>query len=258
MPNSAKLKAKSLKTSKIAKSTSLKKVSSAKTGRLTVEVYSVTGRKAGTMTLPKEFFGAEVNDRLMAQAVRVYLANQRLGTANTKTRGEVKGSSRKIYRQKGTGRARHGAKSAPIFVGGGVAHGPRMRDYSLTLPQKMRKAALASALSLKASSGEIKVLSGLGKTPPKTKIMAQLFSKMTDDKKQKERTLLIASETPKNLENVYRAGRNIKNVEITAVKLLNTYEVLKHKNLLFMKEAVEVLARPTSNTASANAVKRDK
>jgi len=264
MPNKIANSKKQIVNSKTKKTVRVKKSmaktvrSSAARGSLSAPLYDAKGAKHGTFALPKEIFGAKINQPLMAQAVRVYLANQRQGNANTKTRGEVTLTTAKWYRQKGTGRARHGAKSAPIFVGGGVAHGPRMRDYSLTLPQKMRKAALASALSLKASSGEIKVLSGLGKTPPKTKIMAQLFSKMTDDKKQKERTLLIASETPKNLENVYRAGRNIKNVEITAVKLLNTYEVLKHKNLLFMKEAVEVLARPTSNTASANAVKRDK
>ncbi|MBI2621881.1 MAG: 50S ribosomal protein L4 [Candidatus Levybacteria bacterium] len=221
-------------------------------------MYDAKGAKHGTFALPREVFGAKINQPLMAQAVRVYLSNQRVGSANTKTRGEVSLTTAKWYRQKGTGRARHGAKSAPIFVGGGVAHGPRARDYSLALPKKMKKAALRSALSLKASAGEIKVLSGLTKIEPKTKNIAKIFAKVTDDKNQKKRILLITSEAQKDLENVYRAGRNIKNVEITAARLLNTYEVLKHKNLLFMKEAVEVLARSTSNTASANAVKRTK
>ena len=111
-------------------------------------VYDTKGNLAESIVLPKEIFDVKVNDPLMAQAVRVYLANQRRGTVKTKSRGEVKISTRKIYRQKGTGRARHGAASAPIFVGGGIAFGPRQRDYSLKLNQKMKKAALFIQLSL--------------------------------------------------------------------------------------------------------------
>lgn len=227
-------------------------------GSLSAPMYDSKGAKHGTFALPREIFGAKINNALMAQAVRVYLANQRQGSANTKTRGEVLLTTAKWYRQKGTGRARHGAKSAPIFVGGGVAHGPRTRDFSLNLPQKMRKAALRSALSLKAQSGEIKVLSGLTKITPKTKVMSEILEKITDDSSKGRKVLLVTSAAPKDLENVYRAGRNIKNVEILNARLLNTYEVLKHKNLLFMKESVEVLsAASTSNVAAANAVKRN-
>src|SRR3972149_950729 len=101
---------------------------------LKLSVYNMAGKSVETLILPKEIFGAEINTHLMTQAVRVYLANQRRGTVKTKSRGEVNISTRKIYRQKGTGRARHGAASAPIFVGGGVAFGPKPRDYSLKLP----------------------------------------------------------------------------------------------------------------------------
>lgn len=210
-------------------------------GGLSAPMYDVKGAKAGSMDLPKEVFGAKINDVLMAQAVRVYLANQRQGNAHTKTRGEVTGSTKKIYRQKGTGNARHGGKRAPIFVKGGVAHGPRVKDFSLTMPQKMRKAALLSALSQRAKDGEVIVLSGLTKMEPKTKNMASLFLKVTTDKKAKSRYLLVTSSSSKDLGNVYKAGRNIKNVEILSANLLNTYEVLKYKNLLFMKESIEFL-----------------
>lgn len=211
-------------------------------GSLSAPMYNVKGAKHGTFALPKEVFGAKINKPLMAQAVRVFLANQRLGTANTKSRGEINLTSAKWYRQKGTGRARHGAKSAPIFVGGGVAHGPTKRDFSLNLPQKMKRAALLSALSLKAKDGEIRVLSGLAKIEPKTKNMFGLVKKITrDDKSGKAKVLLVTSAAPKDLENVYRAGRNIRNMEILSANLLNTYEVLKYRNLFFMKESIEIL-----------------
>lgn len=213
---------------------------SAKAVSLSAPVFSLTGLKSGTVALPKEVFGVKINKALMAQAVRVYLANQRLGTVSTKSRGEVDGSSRKIYKQKGTGRARHGGIRAPIFVKGGVAHGPKPRDYSLKLPQKMKRAALLSALSQKLQDGEIKVLTGLEKIDAKTKIMDSLIKKVSEQGQQK-RTLLITSANPKDLGNVYKASRNIKNVEVLNAQFLNAYEVLKHKNLLLMKEAIAVL-----------------
>lgn len=216
--------------------------STVKTAGLSAPMFDVKGAKNGTFALPKEVFGVKINNALMAQAVRVYLANQRLGTAVTQTRGEVTGSTKKIYRQKGTGGARHGGKRAPIFVKGGTAHGPKLRDFSLNMPQKMKKAALLSALSQRATDGDIKILSGVTKIEAKTKNMFQLVSKVTEDKKGKNRVLLITSANPKDIPNVYQASRNIKNVEIINAKLLNVYEVLKHKNLLFMKESVEALA----------------
>ncbi len=220
-------------------------------GKLSVPVYDSKGAKAGSISLPKEIFGAKINQALMSQAVRVYLANQRQGTAATQTRGEVTGSTKKIYRQKGTGNARHGGKRAPIFVKGGVAHGPHPKDYGLSFPKKMRKAALISALSMRAESGDIKVLSGLTKLEPKTKMMNGLLTKISDSKSKKNSVLIVASDVPKKLPNVYRAGKNIQNVQITSANLLNTYEVLKYKNLLFMKESLEVLAPLNSVKRSA-------
>ncbi len=220
---------------------SIRQAQDKKVGGLSAAMYDVKGAKAGTFSLPKEVFGAKINNILMAQAVRVYLANQRQGNAHTKSRNAITLTTAKWYRQKGTGRARHGAQSAPIFVGGGVAHGPKTHDFSLSLPKKMRKAALISALSQKAKDGEIIVLSGFEKVEPKTKNMNDVLNKITTDTKRKASVLIVASGAPKNLPNIFKASRNIKNVDIISADLLNTYEVLKHKNVLVMKESIEVI-----------------
>ncbi|PIZ98128.1 MAG: 50S ribosomal protein L4 [Candidatus Levybacteria bacterium CG_4_10_14_0_2_um_filter_35_8] len=192
------------------------------------------------MNLPKEIFGAKINKVLLAQAVRVYLANQRKGTHSTKTRGEVEGSTAKIYRQKGTGRARHGSKRAPIFVKGGVVFGPKPRDYSLKLPKKMRRLALFSSLTTKKDEGKIVVLSGLEKIEAKTNKMADVVKNLNLEEKNKK-ILLITPDTINAFENVYKATRNLKGVSIVSAKMLNTYEVLNSKTVLLMKASIEVL-----------------
>jgi len=246
MPSNQKPKAKKISVKKTEVKSASKpneKVKTKVTSKtsLSAPMYDVKGTKNGTFALPKEVFGAKINDVLMAQAVRVYLANQRQGNAHTKTRGEIDLTKAKWYRQKGTGRARHGAKSAPIFVGGGVAHGPRKHSFSLVLPKKMRRVSLVSALSQKAKDGEITVLSGFTKIEPKTKIMNQVLIKITEDPKNKKKILFVTSGSSKDLPNVFRAGKNIKNLELMSANLLNTYEVLKYKNLFMMKESVDVL-----------------
>ncbi len=204
-------------------------------GSLTVSVYDVKGKSAGTLTLPVELFGQEINQKLLAQAVRVYRANQRQGTAKTKTRGEVSYSTRKLWKQKGTGRARHGGRGAPLFVKGGTAHGVKLRDYSLSLSKNMKKAALISALSSKVA--EIKVVKGFEKIEQKTKIVASAFDTMG----------LMATKTlfvlPKDLENVYKAARNIKGVTVTVADRLTTYDILQTKTLVFMQESIGVLEK---------------
>ncbi|MBI3070275.1 MAG: 50S ribosomal protein L4 [Candidatus Levybacteria bacterium] len=216
-----------------------KKAKVAKRNSLIVDVYDLKGKVVEKIELPKEVFGAKINNQLMAQAVRVYLANQRKGTVSTKTRGEVKGSTRKIYRQKGTGRARHGSIRAPIFVGGGVVFGPKPRDYSLNLPKKMKRAALTSALSEKLKAGEVKVVKGLEAISPKTKAMVSVLEKLGLNTKNKN-ILLILSETQ---DNIKRAARNIRGVEIDLVNQLNTYEVLRSKALLLMKQSIETIRK---------------
>ncbi len=230
----------------VVKKTSVKSVKKAivrelpKQTGLKLKVYSPSARSTETLTLPKEIFGSQINKPLMAQAVRVYLANQRRGTAKTKSRGEVNISTRKIYRQKGTGRARHGAKSAPIFVGGGVALGPKPRDYSLKLSQKMKQKALFSSLSAKVKDGEIILVSNLTKIEPKTKNMVLLLNKLQLNGKNKN-ILLVTPRPTKDFENVVKASRNIEDISIMPSNLLNTYEVLKAKKILLMKEAIDVL-----------------
>ncbi len=205
-----------------------------KTTGLSVPVYTLSGRASGTMSLPKDVFGAKVNQTLLAQAVRVYSANEARLPGSTKKRGEVHGTTAKMYKQKGTGRARHGAKTAPLFVGGGVAFGPKPRKNNLSLPQKMRKSALISALSDKAQEKNIFAITGLDKATGKTKEVANLIEKVAS----KQSTLIITGE---KLENFSRAAKNIHGVSVVPVNLINAYEVLRHQVLLLTKEGVEKL-----------------
>ncbi|PIY93872.1 MAG: 50S ribosomal protein L4 [Candidatus Levybacteria bacterium CG_4_10_14_0_8_um_filter_35_23] len=252
----SKIKKAEVKTvkSKVEKKTVEKPVvkSVQKAKGLKVEVLDLKGKVIESMNLPKEIFGAKINKVLLAQAVRVYLANQRKGTHSTKTRGEVEGSTAKIYRQKGTGRARHGSKRAPIFVKGGIVFGPKPRDYSLKLPKKMRRLALFSSLTAKKDEGKIIVLSGLEKIEAKTNKMADVVKNLKLEGKNKK-VLLVTPDTINAFENVYKAGRNLKGVSIISAKMLNTYEVLNAKTLLLMKTSIEVLENTFLNPPSRKA-----
>lgn len=205
-----------------------------KAKKLSADVFDLSGKVIEQIALPQEVFGAKINKVLIAQAVRVYRANQRLGTASTKTRGEVEGSTRKIYRQKGTGRARHGSVRAPIFVHGGIVGGPKPRDYSLKMPKKMKKAALFGSLSDKYAVSKISIVDGFAKIEPKTKIFVEFIEK-TKLSEKKNKLLLI---TTGAVDNVKRAARNVEGVTIANVSTLNTHDVLNNKQLLFMKEAI--------------------
>jgi len=202
------------------------------------DLLDINGKKVGTINLPREIFAAEVSPALMAQAVRVYLANQRKAHPKTKTRAEVNRTKAKWYRQKGTGRARHGSRAAPIFVGGGVAHGPTgEQNYQLKMPKKMKKAALFSALTSKFKEKEILVVKGLEKIEPKTKKMAEFLTK-SKIQSTKSKILLVL---PKMLENIILAGRNLENFEISYSADLNTYQVLASDKLIFLPESVDKL-----------------
>lgn len=208
-------------------------VRSRKSDSLSVPAYTLAGRESGTLALPKEIFGQKVSKSLLTQAVRVYATNQKSLPGSTKTRGEVEGSTAKIYRQKGTGRARHGAIRAPIFVGGGIALGPKPRKIRLSLPQKMRKAALFGALSSKLLDKNIVGLSGLEKASGKTKEVANLVEKLN------LKTALIV--TDQKLDSVVRAARNIPGLTVLPANQLNAYEVLRHQFVVISKEAVSVI-----------------
>lgn len=213
-------------------STNENKVSVKKVGVLVAGVYDISGKVVEEMDLPKDVFGARVNKKLIAQAIRVYLANQRAGSASTKTRGEVRGSTRKIYRQKGTGRARHGAVRAPIFVHGGIAHGPKSRDFGLKMPQKMKRAALNSLLSLKLQNNEVKVLTGFEKTDNKTKNIAQFLNNINLTGKK---ILFVLNAKH---ENLILAVRNINEVTYEYVKQLSVFEIMRNNEILFTKDSI--------------------
>lgn len=212
------------------KNTELKAVS------LKVAVVGVDGVSKGSMTLPEAVFGAKPNKALIAQAVRVYLANQRQGNASTKTRGDVTGTTKKIYRQKGTGRARHGAAKAPIFVGGGVAHGPHPHDFSMDFPKKMKKKALISALSEKTQTGAIRIVDG--DFSGKTKEVAMLMNKLEAGSKGKANKVLFV--VGKN-DTATRGAHNIAGLEVRRVETLSTYEVVINRTIIFLKDTVEAL-----------------
>lgn len=212
-----------------------------KTDKIDTELYNLGGEKIGRVSLPKEIFDITVNKELLSQAIRVYLANQRLGTHSTKTRSEVAGSTRKIYKQKGTGRARHGDVKAPIFIGGGLAFGARPRDYSLNLSKKMKKVALFGSLTDKLRSGKMKVLSGLKNIETRTRKMAEVMNRIGFDNFNQNHKIKILLVTPQNLKNVILSGRNLENFDIISTDMLNTYEIVSHSDIVFMEESIPVL-----------------
>ena len=241
MPSKTK-KAKALKVSKkimpVKKATPVKKTAvprkstlAKKTG-IEVNLYSISGKIVGKRVLPKEIFGTKVNKTLLAQAVRVHLANQRGNLASTKARGEVRGGGAKPWKQKGTGRARAGSIRSPLWRGGGVIFGPRPKDVKLNLPKKMKRAALFAALSDKASGKNIIIVSGLEKIEAKTKAVDKVLKSIGESAKK---AILVL---PENLENLERAARNLKDLTLLNVENLNTYEIMRHKNLIFLEKTI--------------------
>ncbi|KKS13055.1 MAG: 50S ribosomal protein L4 [Candidatus Daviesbacteria bacterium GW2011_GWB1_41_5] len=208
-----------------------KKPAVKKTVGLSVPCFSLAGTKVADLELPKEIFGAKVNKPLLAQAIRVYQNNLLSHHSHTKTRSEVKGSTRKIRVQKGTGGARHGGIRAPIFVGGGIATGPKYRKVYLDLPQKMKKAALVSALSDKMAEKEILGVVGLEKATGKTKEVAKLMGKFG-----KKSVLFVSGGN----EKFQRAARNLPKVAILPFSGLNAYNVSLYQTVIFNKDALKV------------------
>ena len=202
---------------------------------LTTKVFDLKGAQAGTVTLPAEVFGVKPNKTLIAQAVRVYLANQRQGNASTKTRSEVTGSRKKVWRQKGTGRARHGSITGPIFVGGGITFGPRPHDFSLEMPKRMKKAALHSALSEKLSEGKVTILDG--EFTGKTKQIAQALKSLgfADKKGKANKVLFIMGEEA----NVRKGAFNIGGLTVQTTSNLGIYPVVICKNIVITKSSIE-------------------
>lgn len=199
------------------------------------DLYNLKGEIMGKVDLPKNFFGLKAKPALIAQAVRVFLSNRRRAGAKTKGRGEVAGSTRKIYRQKGTGRARHGAKRAPIFVGGGIAHGPTgKQNYQKHLTKNQRRLAIAGVLNQKLTAKEILVVGGWSKLKPKTKVLNQALI-VLKIYLAKEKVALIVD---KKTANLAQASQNLKNFSLLTIKQLNVFNVLKNKRLIITPEAL--------------------
>lgn len=199
-----------------------------------VPVRNMAGDQVGTIELPPDIFEVEVNTGLMHQAYVRQMANARLGTHKTKTRGEVSRTKAKWYRQKGTGRARHGSRSAPIFVGGGVAHGPQPRDYSKNMPRKMRRQALRCALSALAADDQIVVVDTLALDSPKTKAMSEALQRLVGEQSA---LLLLADRN----EVVERSVRNLPNARYLRAMYLNVRDLLSHDKVIIPKDALEVI-----------------
>ncbi len=200
----------------------------------TVDIYNADGKVVGSMDLNENVFGVEVRPDVMHEVVVNYLANQRQGTQSTKTRTEVRGGGIKPWRQKGTGRARQGSIRAPQWVGGGVALGPKPRDYRYNVNKKVRRLALKSALSSKVQESEIIVLDAFSCDEIKTKQVVSLLKNLNVT----EKALLVL---PENDKNVVLSARNIKGVDTTYVGAINTYEVLNHTKCIILKDAVTKL-----------------
>ena len=197
------------------------------------KVIDGTGKSTGDKTLPEELFGGEINVGLMHQVVTAQLAAARSGTASTKTRSEVRGGGSKPWRQKGTGRARHGSSRSPIWVGGGVVFGPHPRDYTQRLPKKMRKAALRSALADKANAGQVFILDGFSET--KTKAAAEALKSAGIEGK----VLLVLDPADEGSRTVDRAFRNLGNAAFSLIGSLSTYDVLVADALVFTSSAFD-------------------
>ena len=207
-----------------------------KKSKLSLSIYGIDGKEQKTIELPKEVFAVTPNKSLITQAIRVYLVNQRQGNVKVKTRSEVIGSTRKIYRQKGTGKARHGAIKAPIFVGGGVAHGPKQKDYNLKFNKKEKKIALYGSLSTKLKENKIFGLEEKAlMMKPKTKTVSNFLSEL---KLTGKNNLMILKKLETN--NLVLAMRNIPNISFVDVNSLNPYLVLKSSSLIFVENALEV------------------
>ncbi|MFP4377630.1 MAG: 50S ribosomal protein L4 [Spirochaetales bacterium] len=198
------------------------------------KVLSVTGKELRSVSLLDSVFNREVSEGAIYHAVRNELANNRVGCASTKTRSEVAGSHRKPWRQKGTGRARSGTYQSPVRVGGGVAFGPRPRDYSYKLPRKMKRAAMTSLLSMKNQSDGLLVVEDFTIDSGKTKDLNQILSALTGQ----ERTVLVMGDDD---QMVKRAGRNISRMKFLSYNRLRAHDLLYSDKILVTESAAKKL-----------------
>ncbi len=201
-----------------------------------IEVLNISGKPTGkTVELSDNIYLAEPNDHCIYLDVKAILANKRQGTHKTKERSEVDRTKKKLYRQKGTGNARHGSMNAPIFIGGGTVFGPKPRDYSMSINKKVKRIARISALAYKAKENAITILEELKFEQPKTKQYIDLLSNLN---LQNKKTLLITSQTDKN---IYLSSRNIPNTKVLPAEEINTYDLLNADNLIITENATKTI-----------------
>jgi large subunit ribosomal protein L4 len=198
----------------------------------TVDVVDLNNEKVGELELADAVFGAEVNEALLYEAVRHFQAGERAGTHKTKVRREVAGSGKKLWKQKGTGRARVGSIRSPIWRHGGTSHGPRPRDYSYSLPRKMVVGALRSALSAKVRDGELKVVQAFDFSEPKTKLAKSTLAKL-----EARRTVLVVDNGEN--KNLALGLRNLAGVTLLPTKEVNAYHLLGHQSVLLSAAAAQ-------------------
>jgi large subunit ribosomal protein L4 len=208
-----------------------------------VPVYNMTGEQTGTLQIEEAALGGEVRIDLLKQAVVMWRANQRQGSARTRSRGMVAGSTRKLFRQKGTGNARMGTVRTPVRRGGGVAFAKTERSYRRSMTKKMRQLARNSALLAKLQAGSVAVVDPLDVQTPKTKVFHAILKALGAD-----RGCVLALDAPSDM--VWKSGRNLPNTEIRQVHELNAYEVLRRRKVLFTRAAFEaVVANPQTYRA---------
>ena len=210
---------------------------------MTADVLNLKNEKVGTIDLPERVFHATWNESLVKQVLTAQRANARDPWAHVKDRGEVAGSGRKPWRQKGTGRARHGMTSSPLWIGGGKAHGPRNdKDYSQKVNKKMKRAALFAVISKKWKDGEVKVLDTLATEAPKTALLANALRGILNMKKGSKRydVLLVPAGTN---AIVLRSSSNLPKAKTVDAASLNIYDILNHANLLLEKESVAIIEK---------------
>ena len=200
-----------------------------------VDIIDFSNKKVGSIELSDAVFAAPVNENLLYEAVRHHLAGVRRGTASTKTRHEVAGSGKKLWKQKGTGRARMGSIRSPLWRHGGTTHGPQPRDYSYKLPRKMVLGALKSALTAKLRDGELRVVNEFPVAQPKTKLMRQAL-----DAVGIERTVLLVDNSAN--ENLALSSRNLERVKLVPSHLVNVYDLLGHNQVLMSAAAAQKLS----------------
>ena len=197
-----------------------------------LSVHNIKGENIGEVSLRDDIFNTKVNKYLVHQAVKRYLANRRRGTASTKNRSEVRGGGAKPWKQKGTGRARAGTNSSPIWVGGGIVFGPAPRDYSFSFPKKMKVAALKSALSDKLENKKIIIIDKLSLEENKTSKMVEILKNLQAFKKP----LII---TEKEDSTIALSVRNIKGAQVLPVSKINTYDLINHEKIIITKKALK-------------------